>query len=101
MLLPQETRGVALFAAAAVVHGCISMFWAVLLVIVLPRRHAAVWSVAAACLIALLDLRLIAPEFFPSIARLEFWPQFADHVMWGALLGATLEYRWRRRRLAR
>jgi hypothetical protein len=24
---------------------------------------------------------------------LPFWPQFADHLMWGALLGATLQYR--------
>jgi hypothetical protein len=36
------------------------------------------------------------PLCFPSISALAFWPQFADHLMWGALLGATLQLRLRR-----
>jgi hypothetical protein len=41
--------------------------------------------------IGLLDLRVIAPAFFPSVAALAFWPQMADHLMWGACLGLPLQ----------
>jgi hypothetical protein len=79
-------------AAAALVHGCVSLFWSVLLWLVLPYRHAALWAVLAAAAIAFLDLRLIAPIFFPEVAALDFWPQFADHLMWGACVGFAFQY---------
>ena len=44
----------------------------------------------AAAVIAMVDLRLIAPKFFPEVAALPFWPQFAHHVMWGACFGFVL-----------
>jgi hypothetical protein len=46
--------------------------------------------------VALFDLRVIAPLFFPSVAALPFWPQFGDHLMRGALLGGTLQARLKR-----
>jgi hypothetical protein len=46
--------------------------------------------------VALLDLGVIAPRLFPAVAALPFWPQFADHLAWGALLGGTLQLRQRR-----
>ena len=85
-------------AAAALVHGAVSLFWAAVLWLVLPRRHTGrhtvVWALAASVAIALLDLRLIAPAFFPEVAALDFWPQFADHLMWGACAGYGLIARW-------
>jgi hypothetical protein len=42
------------------------------------------------------DLRLIAPAFFPAVAALDFWPQLADHVAWGVSYGVTLALRTRR-----
>jgi hypothetical protein len=97
MLITPGSSMLELFAAAAVVHGCVSLFWAALLVRVLPRRHVVLWAIAAAVAIGLLDLRVIAPALFPEVARLAFWPQMADHVMWGASLGAALAYRSRYR----
>jgi hypothetical protein len=78
-------------AAAAVVHLAVSLFWSVVLWLALPARHTMLWAIGAAALIAVLDLRLIAPAFFPAVAALAFWPQFADHLMWGACVGLGLE----------
>ncbi len=51
---------------------------------------------SAAAAIGLLDLRVIAPLFFPEVAALAFWPQMADHLMWGACVGVVLQVRWKR-----
>jgi hypothetical protein len=93
MLLPADSALAALLAAATVAHGCVSLFWAGIFGLLLPPRRVLLWSVAAAAAVALLDLQVIAPLLFPTVAALPFWPQFADHLMWGALLGGTLQYR--------
>jgi hypothetical protein len=95
MLLPGETSTGKLVAAAAIVHPVVSAFWALLLWRSLPRRATLEWALLAAVLIALLDLKLVAPVFFPRVAALDFWPQLADHLMWGAAFGIALG--WRRR----
>lgn len=95
MLVPGDAAGWLLFAAAALVHAAVSLFWATALVALLPRRHTVLSAVLASVLIALIDLRLIAPRFFPEVAALDFWPQLADHLMWGLSAGAALV--WRRR----
>ena len=87
-----------LFLAAALTHAVVSLFWTAIFVMVLPLRHTLIGAVLAAALIALLDLRVIAPLFFPEVAALAFWPQFADHLMWGLSVGLALH--WRRRRRA-
>jgi hypothetical protein len=97
MLLPRATDTATLFAAAAVVHPAVSLFWTLVLAVLLPRRHVAWSATFAAAAIALLDLNLIAPRLFPAVAALPFWPQFADHLAWGALLGGTLQWRQARR----
>jgi hypothetical protein len=97
MLLPHATDTRILFAAAAIVHPAVSLLWTLVLGMLLPRRHVGWWAMAAAAAIALLDLRVIAPRLFPAVAALAFWPQFADHLAWGALLGGTLQVRLRRR----
>ena len=96
MLLRSETSFVRLFIAAALVHAAVSLFWATVLWLALPHRHTLTWALAASAAIAVLDLRVIAPIFFPEVAALAFWPQFADHLMWGACAGAVLQWRWRK-----
>ena len=98
MLLPASASTAALVAAAAIVHPAVSLFWAAVFGILLPRRQVVSWAVAGAALVALVDLLAIAPLAFPSVARLPFAPQFADHLMWGALLGGTLQFRSRKRK---
>jgi hypothetical protein len=75
---------------AGLVHAAVSLFWATLLWFTLPRRHIIACAIAAAALIGVVDLHLIAPRFFPDVAALEFWPQMADHLMWGLCFGAAL-----------
>ena len=69
-------------AAAALAHASVSLFWAA--VLWLTKIRALLWTLLASAAIAVLDLRIIAPAFFPEVAALAFWPQFADHLMWGA-----------------
>jgi hypothetical protein len=76
--------------AAGLVHASVSLFWALLLWLVLPYRNTTRWALLASVAIALLDLKMIAPIFFPEVAALDFWPQFADHLMWGACVGVAL-----------
>jgi hypothetical protein len=96
MLIRPDAPLAALIAAAALVHAVVSFFWASVLRFLLPPCHIAVWAMAWSAGVALLDLRVIAPIFFGSVASLPFWPQFADHLMWGACLGVTLQLRLRR-----
>lgn len=93
MLVPPTSDTLTLVAAAAFVHPAVSLFWAAVFGYLLPRQHVLSWAVAGAAAVALLDLLVIAPLFFPSVAALPFWPQFADHLMWGALLGGMLQAR--------
>jgi hypothetical protein len=97
MVLPPDSAPALLFAAAAFVHATVSLFWAAVLAAMLPRRGVLPASIAAAALIGLLDLRVIAPRFFPEVAALDPGPQLADHLMWGACVGAALAWRHRRR----
>lgn len=90
-MLVDSASPLALFAAAAVVHPVVSAFWTAVAALVLPARHTTLWAMAFAAAVGLLDLRLIAPRWFPEVAALAFWPQMADHLMWGACLGGTLQ----------
>jgi hypothetical protein len=97
MLVPASAGTPTLLAAAALVHPAVSLFWAAVFAAALPHRQEAAWAVAGSAAVALLDLRVIAPALFPAVAALPFWPQFVDHLMWGALLGGTLQFRRARR----
>jgi len=100
-MLIESDSAWALFGAAALVHGSVSAFWALVAGWVLPRRQTALWAVAFAAAVGLLDLRVIAPVWFPHIAALAFWPQMADHLMWGLCLGGTLQAAGRHQRRTR
>ena len=88
-----------LVIAAALVHGAISLFWASVLILTLPVQRTIAWATAASAAIAVLDLRIIAPFAFHEVAALPFWPQFADHLAWGASAGVVMTLRWRTRRV--
>lgn len=77
--------------AAAAVHLAVSAFWSIVLWLALPRRRTMLWALLASAAIAVLSLRIVAPFFFPDVAALAFWPQFADHLMWGACFALGLE----------
>ena len=81
---PSNWRGV-------VAHVAITAWWTWVLQAVLPRRHEVAWGAAAGAGIAALDLGL-APGRWPAVARLPTGPQVADHVAFGALVGAVLAH---------
>ena len=73
----------------AVVHTVVSLWWGVVLAAVLPRQRRALWGVAAGGVIAALDLGVVARRF-PRIRALPTLPQVADHLAYGAVVGAVL-----------
>jgi hypothetical protein len=93
MVVPGESSPWLIFMAAALVHGAVSLLWTVVVASVIPVKHIPVYALAASALIAVIDLRIIAPLLFPEVAALSFWPQFADHLAWGLLVGVTLHLR--------
>lgn len=96
-MLVDSASPVMLFAAAAIVHPLVSAFWTSVAAFVLPARHVTLAATAFAAAVGLLDLLVIAPRWFPEVAALAFWPQMADHLMWGACLGGTLQAMRQRR----
>ncbi len=73
----------------AVAHAVVTVGWTLVLERLLRRRHRVAWGAAAGLAIAALDLT-IAEHRFPAIAALPRWPQVADHLAFGALVGAGL-----------
>jgi hypothetical protein len=76
---------------ATVIHFTISFFWATALMAFLPQRRVLLCASAAGGAIAVIDLLLLAPILFPEVAALSFWPQLADHVVWGGAVGAVFK----------
>jgi hypothetical protein len=93
MLLPRERRTPVLLAAAVPVHLALSLGWAAVLAPLLPRGAEVPAGIAGALAIAALDLRLIAPRRFASVCALPQGRQWADHVAYGAAVGAALARR--------
>jgi hypothetical protein len=89
LLLPGERRRGVLLAAAIPVHLGISVGWAVLLAVVLPRRRTVLAGAAAGLAIAALDLGIVGRSF-ERIRALPVGPQLADHIAYGAVVGAAL-----------
>lgn len=89
LLLRNEKRRPWLIAAAVPAHLAVSVGWGVVLAAVLPRRHTAAWGALAGLAIAALDLGVVGRRF-PMIAALPVGPQLADHVLYGATVGAVL-----------
>ncbi len=94
IVLGREASFGALLVVATVVHGGMSCFWAGVLCAFLPARRTVFWGVFADGLIALLDI-LVIGRFIPTIRALAFLPQLADHLMFGAVVGASIRFRHR------
>lgn len=80
---------------ASIVHFTVSLFWASLLVARLPKDHELFYALVAGLIIALLDLEILAPLFFPEVASLAFLPQLADHLAWAGTVGWVVRTRRR------
>ena len=88
LLLPRERRRLPLVAAAVPVHLALSLGWAVVLERAGVRGARA--GAAAGLAIAVLDLGVVGRRF-PRVRALPSWPQVADHVTYGAVVGVVLE----------
>lgn len=94
LLLPDERRPIVLAAAAVPVHLALSFGWAVVIATMLPRRRPVLWATLAGLGIAALDLGVVGRRF-PRIHALPQPPQVADHLAYGATVGAVLAFRRR------
>ncbi len=72
------------------IHGAVSCAWAALLVPLLRRRRHPVALGAGAGLVIAGVIRVAARRLAPPLAALPAWPQVADHVAYGALVGAVV-----------
>jgi hypothetical protein len=92
MVAPNEQRTPALLVIAAPVHLAISLGWATVMAVALPRGGEPARGVAAGMAIATLDLALIGRRI-PSIAALPQGRQWADHAAYGLAVGMVLRKR--------
>jgi hypothetical protein len=88
LLAPRDAPRTRLALSGIVAHEVISFGWGAVLGVVLPRRSIASGAVAGLA-IAALDLGLVGRRY-PRIAALPRWPQVADHVAYGIVVGALL-----------
>lgn len=100
LLLPDETSSCRLTVAGVAAHGAISLGWGVALSAALPRRRTALWGALAGLVIAAVDLGVLARRW-PRVRALPALPQIADHVAYGAIVGAVLSRTASRRRVPR
>jgi len=75
--------------AGLALHAGLSLAWATVLAVVLPRRHTVLWGAAAGAGIAALDLGIVGRRN-RAIAELPLAGQVADHVAFGATVGFAL-----------
>ncbi len=81
-------------------HAAISIWWTAVLARVLPPRHRIAAGALGGAAIGALDLGVIARRY-PAIRALPQSAQWADHVLFGATVGAVLNPRLSRRTLPR
>jgi hypothetical protein len=92
MLLRHERRTAVLSIAAVPVHLALSLGWAGVMVVALPRRAEPAWAVVAGLAIAALDLSVIGRRI-PAIRTLPQGRQWADHVAYGLAVRLVLQTR--------
>lgn len=96
LVLPRERRPLPLLLAALPAHTAISLGWGVVLALALPPRRTGVAGAVGGLAIAALDLGVVGRRY-PRIRALPMWPQVADHVAYGAVVGAVIARRRARR----
>ena len=76
--------------AGVVVHAVLSLWWGVVLTAVVRRLGGgAVTGTAAGAAVAALDLGVVA-RLYPAVRDLPRGPQWADHLVFGAVVGGTV-----------
>jgi len=75
-----------------VAHVTLSVSWGYLLVKALPAGHRVAVGLVGGAAIAALDLGVVG-RHVPAIRALPQLPQWADHLAFGAVLGAVLDAR--------
>ena len=100
MFAPEDSSTLHLALSAIIVHGGLTFFWASVLVLYVPRKHAIIISTLVLVLVGFINLLVVAPLFFPSVVELAFWPQMMDHAALGLSFGVVLHWRsqWRIKR---
>jgi hypothetical protein len=116
LLLPADARPEALLVAGGLAHAAVSLGWATVLAVAVPRTPLRSWAAPAAvagrtppllpgvavgaavgAAIAAVDLGLLAHgpvgRRWPLIRALPVGPQVADHLAFGAVAGAVLTRR--------
>jgi hypothetical protein len=92
ILVGDDAGRIETLAAAAAVHGALSLGWGVVLARVLPRRRPVIEGVVAGLAIAALDLGVVGRRI-PAIRRLPQLPQWADHIAYGVTVALVLRTR--------
>lgn len=96
LLLRDETRPRRLLLAAVPAHLGISLSWGVLMGVALPQRSTVAAGALSGLAIAAFDLGVLASRF-PRIHALPLWPQVADHLAYGTIVGMVVTRRRRAR----
>ena len=96
LLLPREQRWTRLLPAALLAHAALSLFWALVLAALLPRRRSVGAAALAGLGIAALDLGVVGRRF-PRIRALPLMPQVFDHVAYAVAVAVVLRTRRARR----
>lgn len=63
----------------------VSLFWSILLKLILPATNRVSFGILAGIVIAIIDILLIGSHI-PAIAQLAFLPQLADHILWSLIV---------------
>ena len=74
-------------SVAVPVHLAASLFWAAVLVAILPSRRRLIAGGLSGLAIGLFDLRVVG-RAFPSVHHLGLGPQLADHFVFGLVVAA-------------
>jgi hypothetical protein len=86
------TPGPVQLATGAALHSAISLGWSTVAAFTLPRRYTVLAGALAGVVVGIVDLG-IGRRRVPAMAVLPLGPQLADHVAFGALVGAVIAHR--------
>lgn len=70
---------------SACIHLMVSLFWCILLKLLMPQTKPLFFGIMAGIVIAVVDILLIGSHI-PAIEHLAFLPQLADHILWGLIV---------------
>ncbi|MGI9118754.1 MAG: hypothetical protein ACR2G7_01250 [Acidimicrobiales bacterium] len=96
LVLAPDTAPRWLLVVGTAVHTLVSLGWATLFALVLPRRHTTSAALVAGMAVAGFDLGVVGRRY-PRIRAMPAASQVADHLAFGALVGIVVTRRRRSR----